>query len=222
MRIEDDQFEPNDCEFKWSLIHLHGFVEQVEQAMEAAVEEDEEIDEDEYFMRKFLLEQVSLSLPLSSTESVRPSADQTTDEATLAETDTAVTGSTDTAAGVVLPLDRTTSNTSANLGSPLPSNSKVSKTPPKPRLKTPRKRRAKLNLESTGPTTTARMVGIESYKEHVKGNVMIRAKACVFGLPIALQSHINRTVANTTCDRVAWDIIRRRIVVLQVIKQVAK
>lgn len=155
----------------------HGCVEQVEQAMEAAVEEDEDIDEDEYFMRKFLLEQVSLSMPLTS--------DPSTEGGTVAKTGTSDTGSTDTAAAPA--LDRTASNGSTTMGSPLyKSVPAPSKTPPKPRLKTPRKRRAKLNLEAKGPTTTARMVAIESYKEHVKGNVMIRAKAYVSELSFAV------------------------------------
>eukprot|EP01043_Picozoa_sp_COSAG02_P061591 COSAG02_NODE_8308_length_2623_cov_1.870048_2_plen_176_part_00 len=149
--------------------------------MEAAVEEDEEIDEDEYFMRKFLLEQVSLSLSLPAADSLPP--DQSADGAMLAKPSTSETGSTDNNA-VAPPLERTASNGSTNLGSPLPPSAKPSsKTPPKPRLKTPRKRRARFNLETKGPATTARMVAIESYKEHVKGNVMIRAKAYVSNLP---------------------------------------
>ena len=139
--------------------------------MEAAVEEDEEIDEDEYFMRKFLLEQVSLSLPLTAADLSPP--DQSAD--------TSERGSADNIAAAA--LERSASNGSTNMGSPLPPSAKpFSKTPPKPRLKTPRKR-ARFNLETKGPATTARMVAIESYKEHVKGNVMIRAKAYVSNLP---------------------------------------
>jgi hypothetical protein len=157
---------------------------EVEQAMEVAVEEDEEIDEDEYFMRKFLLEQVSLSLPSTTSSSSGGGGDSTTSGSAAAATaeDGSSLGGPDTA-GVVPPLERTASGGSADLGSPLPPSVKASvdrsKTPPKPKLKNPRKRRAK-NLEAkSGPSTTARMVPKESYKEHVRGNVIMRAKAYV-------------------------------------------
>ena len=160
---------------------LHCRAKQVEQAMWGAVEEDDEIDEDEYFMRKFLLEQVSLSLPLNSPESLQTEAPA---------------GSGDNIAS-------SNSSGSANFGSPAPLSAKpVSKTPPKPRLKTPRKRRSRLNLEANGPTTTARMVAIENYKDHVKGNVMIRAKAydltCVSRFPTVVDYAI------VFCDWHGW------------------
>jgi hypothetical protein len=178
---------------------MHCCSEQVEQAMEAAVEEDEEIDEDEYFMRKFLLEQVSLSL--TSADSSQP--DQLADGATLAKADASEARSADNVAAV-LPLERTASQGSSNLGSPIARSAKPSsKTPPKPRLKTPRKRRARLTLETHGPTTTARMVAIESYKDHVKGNIMIRAKAYVSNLPSSFSAN-NPNVAHLVAMCGCW------------------
>ena len=170
---------------RWKLtrvVRLHCCARQVEQAMWGAVEEDDEIDEDEYFMRKFLLEQVSLSLPPYS-----PDSSQTE----------ALAGSGDNVA-----LSK--SSGSADLGSPAPLSAKpLSKTPPKPRLKTPRKRRSKLNLEANGPTTTARMVAIENYKDHVKGNVMIRAKAYVPNLRAAFPDTVV-AYAIVFCDWHGW------------------
>ena len=130
---------------------------EVDAAIAEVVDEDEDIDEDEYFMRRYLLEQVSAAVSPPAREKQLGSA---ASEGEMQST--------------------------SDLGSPLPKAVSESvgtgRTPPKPRIKAPRKKRSIRNsVEPDSASTSARVIGVESYREHLKGNVVMRAKARVAG-----------------------------------------